>query len=187
MIDYLKDKTKYIKEPYRLRVYFGYILIIIFSFNANPSYTRFYIGTAGVFLGIIIRAWASGIVKKDESLAVEGPYSLCRNPLYVGNILIGYSFVIFQGELWSLIALTAYLLLFYPMTIRFEEQKMENLFGDEFNRYRREVPLLMPRLTPYETLRGWSFYQYFVENKDVVNEGLVLVFWAYCGYQLFLG
>ncbi len=183
MIDFFKDKTKYIKEPRRLRVHVGYILAIAFALTANPARIRLYFGTVGILLGVLIRAWASGIVKKDESLAVEGPYSLCRNPLYVGNILIGYAFVTIQGEPWSLITLTAYLLIFYPVTIRYEENKMESLFGEEFHKYRREVPVLVPRLTPYTTLKGWSFKQYFLENKDIVNESFILILWGYTVFQ----
>lgn len=182
MIDFLKDKVKYFKEPYRLRVHIGYILIFYFTFTAKPGYLRLLIGTSMIITGLLIRAWASGIVKKDEELAVEGPYSLCRNPLYVGNILIGYSFTLFHGSLWSIGLLTIYLLLFYPYTIIRESRKMEDFFGDEFQEYKEKVPVLIPRLTPYKTLSGWSFKQYFSENKDFVNESLVLICWAYVMY-----
>lgn len=183
MIEFLKDKVKYLKEPYRLRVHVGYILIIAIAVTARPTFERLAIGTAGIFLGVIIRAWASGIVMKDEELAVEGPYSLCRNPLYVGNILIGYSFTVINGALWSVGLLTVYLLLFYPYVIRREANKMRDFFGEEYEEYSNEVPVLIPRLTPYKTLSGWSFSQYFSENKDYVNESLVLAFW---GYTVFL-
>ncbi len=185
MIEFLKDKVKYLKEPYRLRVHIGYVLIITIAMTARPSLERLAVGTAGIFLGVLIRAWASGIVMKDEELAVEGPYSLCRNPLYVGNILIGYSFTIINGTLWSVGVLTLYLLLFYPYVIRREANKMRKFFGEEYEEYSQEVPILIPRLTPYKTLSGWSFEQYFSENKDFVNESLVLIFWVYTVYLFF--
>lgn len=183
MTDFLKDKLKYLKEPYRLRVHLGYVLIIALAVTATPTATGFALGTTGIGLAVVIRAWASGIVKKDEELAVNGPYSLCRNPLYVGNILIGYGFAAIHGEPWAYAAVTVYLLLFYPYTIRREAQKMENFFGEEYEKYREEVPVLIPRLTPYSTLSGWSFQQYFSENKDYVNESLVLLFWGYTLYR----
>ncbi|MFB6347618.1 MAG: isoprenylcysteine carboxylmethyltransferase family protein [bacterium] len=186
MKEFLKDKVKYIKEPYRLRVHLGYILIIALAVTAEPIKPLFVTGSVAIGIGIIIRIWASGIVKKDEQLAVEGPYSLCRNPLYVGNILIGYGFGAINGQLWGVILLTAYLLAFYPYTIIRENRKMKRLFGDEFEDYKDEVPTLIPRLTPYSTLGGWSFSQYFWENKDFVNEGLVVLFWGYTTY-LYLG
>lgn len=185
MTDFLKDKVKYIKEPLRLRVHIGYVLIITFTLTAEPTSTLYWLGTASVGLGLLIRVWASGIVMKNEELAVEGPYSLCRHPLYVGNILIGVGFASINGQLWAGITLLVYLLLFYPFTIKKEDRRMGELFGEEFDQYKSEVPRLIPRLTPYETLEGWSFNQYFVENKDIVNEGLVVLFWCYTLY-LFL-
>lgn len=186
MIEFLKDKKKYITEPYRLRVWFGYIIIIALALTAQPNRRLFLAGTGAIVAGLLIRIWASGIVKKDEQLAVEGPYSLCRNPLYVGNILVGYGFASINGQLWGVVVLTLYLLAFYPMTIKRENRKMKEFFGEEFDRYKDDVPALIPRLSPYKTLGGWSFNQYFWINKDFVNEGLVVLFWAYTFY-VFLG
>ncbi|MFB6355642.1 MAG: isoprenylcysteine carboxylmethyltransferase family protein [bacterium] len=182
MKDFLRDKTKYIKEPWRLRVHLAYVLVIIFSLTALPRSPFFEIGTVAIFLGVIVRAWASGIVKKDESLAAEGPYSLCRNPLYVGNFLIGYGFCLLNGHWWSYLVITVYFVSIYPFTVRKETRKLQDLFGEEFEQYRQEVPLFLPRLTPYKTLSGWSIHQYFVDNKDYLNEGAVLLFWCYCLY-----
>lgn len=179
MKEFLKDKMKYLREPVRLRVHVGYVLILVLTFTAKPTSPLFLIGTAMIFAALPIRAWASGIVKKDEELAVEGPYSLCRHPLYVGNILIGFGFCFINGAAWAFVAMLLYLAVFYPMEIRKESRKMDDFFGEEYQQYKDEVPLLIPRLTPYETLGGWSFEQYFYENKDIVNEGIVFLCWVY--------
>lgn len=186
MASFLRDKMKYVREPYRLRVHVGYGLLIWFTATALPTLPWFYVGSGAIVLGLLIRAWASGIVKKDQELATEGPYSLCRDPLYVGNFLIGYGFTAVHGQLWSVAVLTLYFLLFYPPTLRKESRKMQDFFGEEFERYRREVPRFVPRLTPYKTLSGWSFHQYFRENKDYLNESAVLICWLYTLY-VFLG
>ncbi len=186
MMSYLRDKAKYLREPYRLRVHVGYGLLLWFTATARPRPTPFLVGSGMIVLGILIRAWASGIVQKDEQLATEGPYSLCRDPLYVGNFLIGFGFTAVNGQLWSAGVLVLYLLLFYPPTLRKETRKMREFFGEAFEQYRREVPRFWPRLTPYRTLGGWSFRQYFLENKDYVNEGAVLLCWLYTVY-LYLG
>ncbi len=183
--DFLRDKLKYIREPYRLRVHLAYVLLVVFAWAAEPGPTGFWSGTVLVGLGVLIRAWASGIVKKDEELAVEGPYSLCRNPLYVGNFSIGYGFCFINGNVWSFVALTLYFLLIYPFTVRKEERKLEEFFGREFDRYRREVRRFIPRLSPYRSLGGWSPYQYFVDNMDWLNEGAVLLIWLYT-FSLYL-
>lgn len=182
-MEFLRDKMKYIREPVRLRVHLGYLLMIVITLTSTPVNPLFEIGTALIFTGVIIRAWASGIVKKDEELATEGPYSLCRNPLYVGNILIGFGFCFINTQLWSFLVLIVYLAIFYTLAIRKETRKMEDFFPEEFEDYREHVPMLIPRLTPYTTISGWSFEQYFSENMDFVNEGFVLLFWTYTLYK----
>ncbi len=182
MKDFLQDKMKYIREPWRLRVHLAYLLVILLALLAwTPPYL-FEIGAVMVLLGIFIRAWASGIVKKDEQLAVTGPYSLVRNPLYVGNFLIGYGFCFIQGQFWSFALLTIYFGGIYPFTIEKEEKKLARYFPESYEEYAREVPRLIPRLSPYRTLRGWDPNQYFVNNKDWLNEGFVLLFFAYTLY-----
>lgn len=179
LTDFLRDKRKYVREPYRLRVHLAYLLLLLFAWTAKPQPPDFRVGTALIGLGVLVRAWASGIVVKDEELAVEGPYSLCRNPLYVGNMLIGYGFCFANAQLWSFAVLTLYFLLIYPFTLRKEERKLEEFFGQDYHRYREEVRRFIPRLTPYRTLAGWKPYQYFVDNMDWLNEGAVLLIWLY--------
>lgn len=182
MKKFLQKKKKYLKEPWRLRVHLAYLLVIIFALSARPESPLFPIGSLLIWAGIIIRAWASGIIKKDDELATNGPYSLCRNPLYVGNFLIGYGFCFVNGNPVTFGLITAYFLLIYPFTIRKEEQKLGRFFEEEFNEYSRNVRRFLPRLTPYSSLGGWSPYQYFVDNKDFLNEGAVLIFWGYTLY-----
>ena len=51
--------------------------------------------TAAALLGEALRTWSSGTLVKNEVLTTEGPYALCRNPLYVGNFLIGFGGALF--------------------------------------------------------------------------------------------
>ncbi len=183
MKQFLMEKTKYIREPWRLRVHLAYLLLIIFSLTADPQGNFFWIGSGLIIIGLLIRAWASGIIKKDDELATDGPYSLCRNPLYVGNFMIGYGFSFINGHPASFIAITVYFLIIYPFTLRKEETKLEKFFGDDFIAYRSQVRRFIPRLTPYTKLGGWSLHQYLVDNKDFLNETAVLLLWFWTIWQ----
>ncbi len=182
MKEFFRDKKKYLKEPWRVRVHVAYLLVLIFALSARPETYKFYLGSGLIWLGILIRAWASGIIKKDNALATDGPYSLCRNPLYVGNFAIGYGFCFINGNPITYVLITAYFLLIYPFTIQKEERKLARLFPDEFAFYKNKVHRFLPRFTPYSTLKGWSAHQYFIDNMDFLNEGAVLIFWAYTSY-----
>lgn len=43
---------------------------------------------AVVLLGVGIRSWAAGTIRKNSELATSGAYSLCRHPLYLGSFLM---------------------------------------------------------------------------------------------------
>ncbi len=51
------------------------------------------------FVGILIRAWATGHIRKNDELTISGPYALTRNPLYFGSFVIGLGFSIAGGNL----------------------------------------------------------------------------------------
>ena len=46
-------------------------------------------------IGLMVRIWATGWLCKNDELAMQGPYALTRNPLYLGTCLIalGQSFM----------------------------------------------------------------------------------------------
>jgi hypothetical protein len=48
----------------------------------------------------LIRAWASGHIRKNQTLAVSGPYAYTRNPLYLGSLILGVGFCIASGVWW---------------------------------------------------------------------------------------
>lgn len=97
--------------------------------------------------GIWLRAYASGYVKKNAELAVTGPYAYTRNPLYLGSMLIAFGFAGAARSLPIVLALAVLFLLIYVPTIRSEEEFLRSRFTD-FNAYARQVPRLLPRITP---------------------------------------
>jgi protein-S-isoprenylcysteine O-methyltransferase Ste14 len=83
-------------------------------------------------------------------LVVRGPYRYVRNPMISGVIvmLIGEALLFRSWPLgaWAstFFAINA---LYIPL---FEEPQLERRFGDEYRRYRRHVPGLLPRLRPWD-------------------------------------
>ena len=92
----------------------------------------------------MIRAWAAGHIRKNQNLAVSGPYSYTRNPLYLGSFVMGVGFTIVSGVWWLAILFAILFLGIYLPVMRVETQELKQIFGDSFERYAEEVPLFIP-------------------------------------------
>ena len=135
----------------RWRVPLGFACGALFLFFAKPTLELLLIGAVVALPGLTLRAWASGHLRKNESLATSGPYALTRNPLYLGSFLIGVGFTIAAGR-WLLAIVPIVMLLgIYLPVMRVESATLTQLFGKKYERYSREVPLFLPRLSPYRS------------------------------------
>jgi len=107
------------------------------------------IGGAVSVVGLAIRAWASGHIRKNAALATSGPYAYTRNPLYLGSFLLGLGFTIGSGR-WPLALLFGALFLgIYLPVMRVESLTLAEVFPDSYQRYAREVPLFFPQFRRY--------------------------------------
>jgi protein-S-isoprenylcysteine O-methyltransferase Ste14 len=88
--------------------------------------------------GLLIRALASGHVRKNEALATSGPYAYTRNPLYLGSLLMGVGFAIAARSWWVGVILVVMFLAIYLPVIRDEENYLRQKFP-EFEEYARRV------------------------------------------------
>ena len=134
----------------RIRVPLGFIFAVLYIWLARPSWRSLLVGAIVVVLGLLIRALASGHVRKNESLATSGPYAYTRNPLYLGSLLIGLGFAVAARSWWVGVALVVMFFAIYVPVIRDEEAFLRRTFP-EFEEYARRVPRMLPGLA-----RAWS-------------------------------
>lgn len=133
----------------RWRVPLGFLSAAVFVLLARPNPLTLLIGAGISLLGLIFRAWAAGHIRKNDALAVSGPYAYTRNPLYLGSFLLGLGFTVAANR-WELAVLFAILFLgIYLPVMRVESATMEGLFGDAYRQYAAEVPVFLPRILPY--------------------------------------
>src|SRR5215510_479581 len=90
----------------RWRVPLGFMTAAIFLLLARPTPVSLLVGASVSVLGLSLRAWASGHIRKNDELAVSGPYAYTRNPLYLGSFLLGIGFTIAANR-WELALLFA--------------------------------------------------------------------------------
>lgn len=101
-----------------------------------------------VFLaGAAMRIWATLYIggRKGHRVIDQGPYSICRNPLYFGTFLITLSIALFTQSaafgIGLILATAAYL----AATLPNEEGRLRQNLGAEYDDYCRRVPRFIPR------------------------------------------
>src|SRR5579863_5379941 len=148
----------------RVRVPLGFVFAVLYFWLAHPRWPFLALGGALVVPGLLIRALASGHVRKNEALATTGPYAYTRNPLYLRSLLIGVGFAVAARSWWVGGLLVVMFFAIYLPVIRDEEAFLRQKFPD-FAQYARQVPRMFPRLTAYrgatgEASSGFSFELY---------------------------
>jgi protein-S-isoprenylcysteine O-methyltransferase Ste14 len=138
----------------RWRVRFGYPVALVYLALARPTTRSLLIGAAIAIVGLVIRAWAAGHLRKHEALAVGGPYAFTRNPLYFGSVILAAGFVVAGWSIWAAVAVAAYLALFYPAVMKREETELQQHYGEDFRQYASAVPLFWPSFRRFTSSAG---------------------------------
>ncbi len=105
------------------------------------------VSNAAMFGGLIImgRAWKQ-IHRANGELVTSGLYSRVRHPQYFALFLITVGMLI-QWPTIITAAMWPVLIFMYYRLARREEKEMETHFGDKYATYRRQVPMIFPRLS----------------------------------------
>ena len=111
------------------------------------------LGWACFACGALFRWWATLYVggKKCHELAVEGPYSMCRNPLYFGTFLLTLSIAFYLRSATFAIGLLLATPIYLEITIPWEERQLRNAFGERFEIYRRKTPKFLPDFSRFHS------------------------------------
>src|SRR6202050_1830253 len=112
----------------RIRVPLGFLFAVLYFWLARPAWRSLALGAILVVPGLLVRALASGHVRKNEALATSGPYAYARNPLYLGSLLIGLGFAV-AARSWGVgVVLVVMFLAIYLPVIRDEEAFLRRTF-----------------------------------------------------------
>lgn len=128
----------------RIRVPLGFLFAAFYLWRAKPDWTSLGAGAVVAALGVWVRAMASGHVKKNQELATTGPYAYCRNPLYLGSIVMAVGFAIAARDVWVALGILLLFVAIYVPVIRSEEEFLRGHFP-QYADYERRVPRLLPR------------------------------------------
>ena len=150
----------------RIRVPLGFAFAVLYFWLARPTWRFLALGAVLVVPGLLIRALASGHVRKNEALATSGPYAYTRNPLYLGSLLIGVGFAVASRSWWVGVVLVAMFFAIYVPVIRGEERFLREKFP-EFDEYAGRVPRMLPRIGRSSSPAGGRFsFELYWQHRE---------------------
>lgn len=106
----------------------------------------FFSGVVLVALGVVGRVWSLGYLvgKKGKSLVSEGPFSLCRNPLYLFSFMGVLGVCLCTETVTVALVVMPIFVLVHLRAVRNEEAKLRGIFGEEYEAYAKRVPRFFP-------------------------------------------
>jgi len=149
----------------KYRLPYSYLIAAVsIAFAHKPV---IYYGFILVAIGMALRFWAAGYIHKNAEVSTGGPYALTRNPLYLGSFMGALGAFILGHEFWPLVFFVCTYVFFYGSLIRSEEKFLSSHYGDDFSKYKANVPVFLPRLIPYKSESTSSFsWAKALDNKE---------------------
>lgn len=123
------------------------------SLESNTAFIMELAGYAFLLAGLIVRIWCIFYIggRKSQELITEGPYSICRNPLYVGTFLLTIGAGLCFENILMLLLIVVVILPAHVLVARMEESHLEQIFGEEYRLYRKKVRRFWPRFSNYRS------------------------------------
>jgi protein-S-isoprenylcysteine O-methyltransferase Ste14 len=162
----------------------GLVYVLVFAFSEKkletdmPVVTGIMIITGIVLVGsgIVGRLWCAQYIagRKTESLITEGPYSVCRNPLYFFSLVGGTGVGLCTESVTLALTIPAVFAVIYPITILNEERVLRQTHGKAYDDYTSRVPRFLPK---------WKLFceplEYTVNTKIFRREMIDALWFAY--------
>lgn len=149
--------------PFNVVVIIPCFILYFSGYHYNSPDIKYLI--AGILLlsaGLFLAGWTMVLFNNvgkgtlapwnpPENLVVKGPYCYVRNPMIIGVLLVLISeyFLLNAIEIlwWTVLFFIINNIYFYV----FEERQLENRFGEEYKKYKKNVPMWIPRFTPWKS------------------------------------
>ncbi len=161
-------KTDFRQKIFSYRSYTPIPFLIVMILFAKPTVWSLVVGFLIALIGEVIRFWGVGYAGGEtrttgpvggSKLVTNGPYAYVRNPLYLGNMFIYFGFGLMSMALFPYFQIVGLVYFFvqYYLIVTLEEEYLSKAFGEEYERYFKNVPRFIPRLRRYEFASNFKF------------------------------
>ena len=133
-------------------------IILKIALNGRSIWPLWFLGLGLVLLGLVFRVYAAAHLLgrhvvteiEAETLCAAGPFAYVRNPLYIGNFIIGLGVSLTLNEWYCYLLFALEFSLMYALIIPYEEGFLSEKFKSAYASYRAATRRFFPRLKPYE-------------------------------------
>ncbi len=169
-----------------LRLRFPLVALAGFGMVLHIRSAWFVPGLSLSAVGMILQLWCFSCIKTRKVLAMQGPYALVRNPMYLARFLMIAGLVLMTGNFWLFIGFTVFYYFYMVNRVKREEVVLSQTFGEDYTRYCRTVGRYIPRFTRISSLSLWGgCWENFKRNHGLENMVVMLLVYLVCYWAAF--
>lgn len=154
-----RSELSLVQRYRRLWIFCAFTLVTVGLLMIKPIYltgapyhkSLEYSGVLLIVVAIMVRLWCILYIggRKASFLMQDGPYSLSRNPLYVGSIIGAVGLGCQTGMLSFALLFGLLAWAIFLFVVRQEERYLEHTFGAHYSAYMMTTPRFFPKFSRY--------------------------------------
>lgn len=146
----------------------AYLFTIACVYRESEHWMTLAFGLVLFAAGFSLRVWSQMHLhyrlKEHKILTTTGPYSLVRNPIYIGNTLILIGTTLTAELMWFVPVMLLACMLTYSLVVRYEERHLREKYGVPYHDFLDDVPRWVPRMTEGSDLVTGRHLRFFLPS-----------------------
>jgi len=166
-----------------IRYPIGFALFILILPHMRPD--LLFPGFLVSLFGELIQVWSFASLDKNRTLAFRGPYSLTRNPMYLGRFFLLLGVVSTVGKIWIISIFVMFYYFYVTNRVKREEARLLNIFQDKYRSYCVNVKRFTPSLK-YAKLKYIIYFKWQLLIKNNGHWNLFFFIFVYFIFYFFV-
>ena len=160
------ERIRALLVDFRYPICFALFILILPQIKPAFLFPAFLVS----LFGELIQVWSFASLEKNRTLVCRGPYSLVRNPMYIGRFFLLLGCVLLVGEIWIIIVFLMAYYFYVTNRVRREETRLLEIFQDEYRSYCSKVKRFVPSFK-HTNLKSLSYFKWnlFLRNNGHWN------------------
>lgn len=161
----------------KLRVPIGMVAMLLLAKFAHSEFLL--AGFLVSMFGLFIQIWCFASLDKNATLTARGPYTMVRNPMYLGRFFIMFGFLMLLGNWWLMGGFSVLYWLYMSARVQREEKRLIAIFTESYAHYCATVRRFIPQWPATgEAVMYWN-WQLCKQNHAALNLLATVAAWIF--------